>query len=279
MESIIITDSCTDFNEEVFPPEERLERIPFKITIDEEEIVDRDLDISHLIAKMKASKKKMITACPSPHDFMDAFKKCKNNFVVTISSKLSASHSTAVLAKELLAEDGHHADHQVHIFDSKTAAAGQTLVVLKVKQLLEEKFSVAQIIEKTNHYIDNLKTLFVLESLDNLIKNGRVSPMKGFIGSAFHIVPIMGAENGEIVLRDQVRGKKRAITALIEMIGKSNVDFKETILSITHVNAKEKALMIKDEIQRLYGFKDVLIFRSGGLSTVYADDGGIVIAF
>ena len=279
MESRIVVDSCVDFNDEVFPPHDSMDRIPFKISIDDEEIIDKNLDTNYLISKMKASKNKIVTACPSPNDFLTSFQKCKQTFVVTISSKLSASYNSAVIAKEILQEDN-KSDHFVHIFDSLTAAAGETLVALKVKQLLEEKFSTTQIIEKTNHYIANLKTLFVLESMDNLIKNGRVSPIKGLIGSMLHIVPIMGADtDGTIVLREQVRGRKKAIKTLIEMIGRSNIDFNETILSITHVNAKEKAHAIKEEIQRLYSFKDVLIFKSGGLSTVYADDGGLVIAY
>lgn len=278
MDSNMIVDSCVDFNEEVFPSDYNIERIPFIISIDNEELVDKNLNINTLISKIKASTNKIVTACPSPNDFLQAFQKCKNNFVVTISSKLSGSYNSAIVAKDLAKDED--PDSFVYVFDSKTAAAGESLVALKIKQLIEENMSVSQIIEKTNNYISNLKTLFVLESLDTLIKNGRVTPMQGIIGSVLHIMPIMGAtEEGGIELKAKARGRKNAIEKLIDMIGHKNIDFKNTILGITHVNAKEKALAIKDAIQKKYSFKEVIIFQSGGLSTVYANDQGIVISF
>lgn len=278
MDTKIVVDSGIDFNDEIEQDKELLGIIPFKIIIDEIDYIDRKLDTNQLIEKMKESKIKILTACPSPNDFMNAYKECKNIFVVTISSKLSGSYNSAMVAKDMIKE--FLPEHNIHVFDCKSAAAGETLVMLKVKQLLKEKLPYAQIIEKTNHYIDNLKTFFVLESYDNLVKNGRISNFKALLGSVLHIVPIMGANgNGEIVLKEKVRGQKRAIDRLVDMLGESNIDFKNTILSITHVNAKEKAENIKAEIQKRYSFQDILVVRAGGLSTVYADDGGIVIAY
>ena len=280
MESKLIVDSCVDFNEEVFTSNDEMERIPFNVIIDDEEIVDKDLDTSYLLSKMKASSSKILTNCPSPNDFLNAYQKNKHNFVVTISAKLSGSYNSALTAKDIMQEDDESSDNFVHVFDSKSAAAGESLVALKVKQLIEENLPISQIIETTNHYIANLKTLFVLESLDNLIKNGRISQMKGFIGSLLNIVPIMGSDgDGAIELKTQVRGKRKSFDKLLAMIGEGNTDFKNTILGITHVNAMEKAQLLKEEIQKLYNFKDIIIFKSGGLSTVYADNGGIVIAY
>ena len=137
-----------------------------------------------------------------------------------------------------------------------------------------------EIIEATNKYISKLKTLFILDSLDNLVKNGRISGVKAKVASLLHIVPIMGDNgNGEIELVEQVRGNKKAFNRLVEIIGEFNIDFENTILGITHSNAKEKAENLKKELLNRYKFKDILIFKAGGLSTVYADDGGIVVAF
>lgn len=278
MESKIVVDSCVDFNGEVFDNNDQIERIPFNIIIDDEEIVDKELDTNLLISKMKESKSKIVTSCPSPNDFLAAYKKCMNTFVVTISSKLSGSHNSALVAKDILKEES--PDNSVYIFDSKSATVGETLVVLKIKQLLKEKIPFAQIVEKTNEYIANMKTFLILKSYNNLVKNGRISSVKALIGSLINIVPIMGDNgNGEIVLKDKVRGHQNAYRRLIDMIGEDNIDFKNTVLGITHVNAEEKAKKIKLEIEKKYSFKEVLIFKAGGLSTVYADDGGIVIAY
>lgn len=269
----LTSDSCVDFNEDTMD----IERIPFKIIIDEEEIVDFDLDFMNLIAKMKNSKKHIKTACPSPEDFINVFKKCKNTFVVTISEQLSGSYNSAMLAVNIMKEK--FPDNLVHVFDSKTAASGETLVAMKVKQLIEENFNTTEIIENTNKYISKLRTIFILDSLDNLAKNGRITNFKAIIANVLHIIPIMGADDGKIVLKEQVRGKKKAFNRLVDMIGEYNVDFENTILGITHVNCVEKAERLRDEIKTKYPFKDIKIFTASGLSTVYADDGGIVIAF
>jgi len=277
METRIIVDSCVDFNSEVFGQEDYMERIPFKIIIDGEEIIDKNLDTSLLLEKMKNSKNKIITACPSPHEFLESFKKCKNNFVVTISGKLSGSHNSAMLASEMLKEES--TDRFVHVFDCKTAVSGADLVVLMIKELIEKKVNNGQIIEQVNEYIDNMKTLFVLDRLDNLVKNGRISNTKALVGSLLQITPIMTANDGEIVLKEQVRGKKKAFNRLIEIIGEESVDLKNKVLGIGHINAKEKAEKLKEEIKNKYDFKDIIIFEGGGLSTIYADDGGIVVCY
>jgi len=273
-ETKIVVDSCVDFNEET----KEFARVPFRILIDEEEIVDYDLDGAELRSKMKKTKNQIKTACPPPEDFINKFNEYKNIFAVVISDQLSGSYNSAVLALNLLKEK--FPDKFVHIFDSKTAATGETMIALKVKQLMEQNLSQQEIIELTNKYISKLRTFFILESLDNLAKNGRITNFKAMIGSMLQIVPIMG-ENGEgkIVLKEQVRGRKKAFDRLVDIIGEHNVDFENTILGITHVNCREKAEKLMEQIKLKYNFKEIKIFEASGLSTVYADDGGIVIAF
>ncbi len=278
MENKIISDSSVDFkkNREIIT--EGLEIVPFKILLDDEEIVDIDLDTKELIKKMKASINQIKTACPSPSEFYDAFSKEGASFVVTISAALSGSYNSAVLAKNMLLEK--IPDALVHVFDSKSAAAGINLVILKIKELISQNLKFDEIVIAVNKYISKMKTMFILDSLDNLVKNGRISNLKAMIASFLHIVPIMGENGkGEIVLVEQVRGNKKAFNRLIDIIGESGVDFENTVLGITHSNANEKAENLKNEILKRFNFKDVQIFAAGGLSTVYADDGGIVVAF
>ena len=278
MENRIIVDSSIDFCDDLKILSEEVDRVPFKILIDSDEIADVNLDTEELISKMKASKKHIKTACPSPDEYMRLFSKDGASFVVTISSALSGSYNSAVLAKNMFLEK--LPNGLVHIFDTKSAASGSTLVALKVKQLVEENLNFNEIVDATNKYISKLKTLFILDSLDNLVKNGRISGMKAKVASLLHIVPIMGDNgNGEIELVEQVRGNKKVFNRLIDIIGEYNIDFENTVLGITHSNAKEKAENLKKELLNRYHFKDVLIFKAGGLSTVYADDGGIVVAF
>lgn len=274
MEYNLIVDSCTDFIKET----EDIPRIPFRILIENEEIIDENLDINTLIAKMKNTKNQIKTACAPPEEFMNKLHEEANNFIVTISGQLSGSYNSAMVAVETFKEK--FPKSFVHVFDTKTACAGETMIAIKVKQLIEENLNPSEIIEQTNKYITKLKTLFILESLDNLAKNGRITNFKAMLANIMHIVPIMGAnDEGQIVLEEQVRGKKKAFTRLIDMIAEYNVDYENTVLGITHVDCLEKAEKLRDDIIAKYPFKDIKIFKSSGLSTVYADDGGIVIAF
>lgn len=278
MDSEIIMDTCIDYNNEVFDNEAYMERVPFKILIDGEEIVDKDLEQSVLITKMKNTKNKITTACPSPNEFFEALKEKKNNFIVTISDKLSGSHNSAMLAKSMMEERS--PETFVHVFDCKNATAGASLIALKLKQLIEEKIQPTEIVEKLNGYINETRTFLLAERLDNLSKNGRISSTKAFVGTLLNISPIMCDNgDGEIILKEQVRGKKKAFNRFIEIIGEEGHDIKNKVLGITHVNAREKAEKLKEEIKSRYDFKDIIIFEAGGLSTIYADDGGIVVSF
>lgn len=278
MDTRIVADSCIDFCKEVFGNEENIERVPFKIIIDNEEIVDKNLNVHELVEKMKGTKDRIATACPSPHEFLEALEKCKNNFVVTISEKLSGSHNSAVLAANMLKEEIE--DSFVHIFDCKTATAGASLVVLKLKELLEKNINKEQIIDEVNKYISEMKTFLVPVRLDNLAKNGRISSKKAFVGSLLQVTPIMCDNgDGELILKEQVRGRKKAFNRLLDIIGEEGSDFSNKVLGISHVNSRERAESLKEEIQNRYNFKDIVIFEGGGLTTVYADDGGIVVCF
>jgi DegV family protein with EDD domain len=146
MEYQIITDSCTDFDEELPDSLGEISRVPFKIMVDNKEMEDKNLDISSLINQMQSSISRISTACPSPYDFYSAFKKSTENFVVTISSKLSGSFQSALVAMGMMEEDNQ--PHTVHVIDSKSASAGQTLVVLKLKKLLGQSLDHEQVVQR-----------------------------------------------------------------------------------------------------------------------------------
>lgn len=277
MESKIIMDSCVDFNDSAFSPAVEYQRIPFKIIIDGEEIVDHNLNTFLLIDKMKMSKHKMTTACPSPKDFLDAMDPAKANYIVTISSKLSGCHNSAVMAKKMAEEEG--ITENVYIFDSLSAASGEDLVVMKINELITRGLSPQDLVPIVRDYIANMTTYFILNSLDNLAKNGRISPTVALIGKMLKIVPIMGARDGEIELKEKVRGRKKAFARLVEIITSEIQDASERIFAITHVHALEQAEKLKNAILDANLFKDVVIFEAGGLSSFYADNGGIVVSY
>jgi len=273
----IVTDSCTDFSESSEEKDD-YKRVPFVINIDGREFVDIKLEIKSLLDAMKHRKNKITTSCPSPSDFLTSFSQRANNFVVTISSKLSGAYNSAVLAKELFLDESLE-EKFIHVFDSKSASAGQTLVALKIRKLIDKGLPQVDIVGEVTDYISKLKTFFIV-NLEHLEKNGRISKRDAIIGSMLHITPIMGDNgDGEIELKAKAIGWKSAMRKLVDMIGSYDIDYKNTTLGITHVNAFDKAMQIKNDIAKRYSFNSILIFKASGLSTAYSDENGIILAF
>lgn len=274
----IVADSSCDLNKEL-NEKLNISLVPFKIDVDDKKFIDDEsMDTMELIQAMKNSPNPVRTSCPSPGDFVDEYKKADTIFAVTISSQLSGTYNSAALAKDMVKEED--PEKFVHVFDSKSASIGETLIAMKIQELIENKLSNLEIVEKVENYISSMRTFFILESLDNLIKNGRISKTKGLIANVLNLKPIMGStETGEIKLVENVRGTKKAFKRLVEIIGETGEKFEEKILAISHTNALEKAEELKREIQEKYKFKDIILVKTAGLSTAYANDGGIILVF
>ncbi len=275
----LIADSSLDLTEEL-QDKLRVNLVPFKIDVDEKFFIDdKDLDYMGLIDAMKASPNPIRTSCPSPGDFADLLRdeEADTFFTVTISSKLSGTYNSAILAQNMVKEEG--TNKFFHVFDSKSASIGETLVAIKIQELIEEKIGNFEIVEKVEKYISEMKTFFILESLDNLIKNGRISKTKGLIANVLNLKPIMGAKDGEIELVENNRGMKKGLKRLVEVIGEKGEKFEEKILAISHANAPQRAQELKNEIEKKYKFKDIILVKQAGLSTAYANDGGIILVF
>lgn len=272
----IIADSCCDLSSEI-REETGIVQVPLTIRIDDERYIDDvNLDTDEIIREMKKSANATTTSCPSPDDFLKEFVVGESNFVVTLSDKLSGSYNSAALSKQIFDEKK---DGFVHIFNSKSASIGETLIGIKIKELIGENKSDQVIVEEVEDYIENMNTYFILESLENLIKAGRISKVKAKLISLMSIVPIMKSSGGEIDLSEKVRGAKKAFNRLVEIVGEQAESMEDKVLGIAHCNALDKAQNLKRQIEERYNFKRIVIVETQGISTVYANDGGIVIAF
>lgn len=273
----IVADSCCDVNPEI---QERtgVKLVPLTIQIDDE--IYRDdgsLDIDNLIETMKESHEAPKTSCPSPQDFIEEYKGEESVFVVTLSSALSGTYRSAMLAKDIFLEEIEN--KFIHVFDSLSASIGETLVTLKISELINRGLKEVEIVEKVNNYIKGMKTFFTLQNLDNLVKSGRINHLVAMISSILSVRPIMVGKNGEIEIYEKVIGAKRAFRRLLEAIGEQGVNLEERILGIAHCNCLDKALAFKEEVLKRYKFKDIVIVKTGGISTIYANEGGLIIAF
>lgn len=271
----LVADSCCDMTQEL--RELGLVSVPLKMTVGERTFVDDEkLDVQEFIRSMTAYKGRIISACPSPGEYAEAFAGEDFSFAVTLSSNLSASYSSAMSGKEIAEEKG----AQAHIFDSKSASAAEILIVLKIKELIDKGLEKLEIITHVTQFIQTMKTYFVLDNYDNLIRNGRMSKVVGQIASVINIKPILGSDaDGNIALYAKIRGFKRSLEKLAEMITESGKKTEGETMVITHCNNPESADYLKKLIEAKHKFKQILVIPTRGLSSMYAGVGGIIMAF
>lgn len=274
----IVADSSCDLSKEL-KEQMNIEMAPLILQLEEKSYVDdENLNVNEYVKAMGQSETSPRTACPSPQDYMKRYQGEDSIFVVTLSNRLSGSFNSAVLAKNIFLEEV--GEKFIHVFDSFSASSGETLIALKINELAKKNFSELEILDKVTSYIKEMKTFFLLESLDHLAKAGRLNPIVAKIAGMFSIKPIMGAtDEGEIKLVEKTRGYKKAFKRFVEVIGEEGTNLEEKVLAIAHCNCVDRALEFKDEILKKYNFKDIVIVEMGGLSSTYADDGGLVIAF
>ncbi len=269
----IVSDSSLDRSELV---DDKTEIVPFKIDLDGTTYVDDiKLNMSEFVDAMRKCAT-FKTACPSPNDYYEAFKKKGDVFCITITSKLSGSYNSAVLAKNMIQEEF---SKRVKIIDSGSASSALTLVYLELKKYIELNMSFDDVSEKIDSYVKKMNTLFILDSLDNLRKAGRLSNLKAMIAKTLNIVPVMQDNNGYIEKAAQARGKKRAFEKLIDLMEVRSKDKEELNVVVSHADNIEQAEKLKEAIIKRLNPNSINIISMNALNTMYADYKGVIVSF
>ena len=274
----IVVDSCCDLTAEMMK-DPCFVKVPLTIRSNGSTFVDNEtLDRQDLLDSMRACEEAPSTACPSPQSYVDAYgTDVEDVYVVTLSAQLSGSHNCAEQARLIVEED--HPEINVQVFNSCSAAAGEVAVAMKVKELAETGMPFKHVVQKTQSFIARLKTLFVLESLENLRKNGRLSKLQAVITGALKIKLFCGGTpEGEICKLGQALTVKQALNKLIDRIA-ADADHEGRVCTICHCNCPERAEQVRKSIEARCKFAKILIAEAGGITTVYANDGGIVVAY
>ena len=277
MEYIIVMDSCGE-QTAAMKADECVVPAPLTLQVDDEQIVDDEtFDQAAFLKKVAASPNCPKSACPSPDYYREAFSRAeKRAYAVTLSAELSGSYNSAALARDLILED--RPDLQVHIFNSRSASVGETLITQKITECEAAGMDFAEVVETVEAYISSQNTYFVLESLEALRKNGRLSNLKAFVATALKIKPVMGAtDEGTIIQLDQARGINRALAKMVDYVVENVEDPETKVLGITHCNCPARGEMVKNAILERIKVKDVILLDTAGVSSLYASDGGIIV--
>ena len=269
----IVSDSASDLLELA---DINFSTVPLHIVVDGTDFADdARLSVPNLLDKLRNGKSST-TACPSPDDWITAFHDADRVFCVTITSGLSGSYNSAVIAKDIYEEK--HPDRKVYIIDSLATGSKMVMLCEKLRELILAGHDAEEIYRQIKEYNEHCFLYFALASLDNLARNGRVSPIlaKGIKILGIRIVGTASTE-GMLEPLSKCRGDKRSIPAIIEYMKEKGYQGGRVV--ITHNGNHDAAMELKRQLKTTFGTRSGEIHRTRGLCSYYAEPGSIMLAF
>ena len=235
MEKIkIITDSTLDLPAELIR-EKNIEVLPLLINFGEESYLDGvEITTKEMIDKINATGVLPTTAQVTPNRFEETFKKYLDEgykiVALTLSSDMSGTYQSACIAKNMLESD------DIVVIDSRNVTSGLGLLVLKACQFRDKGLGIKEIEEEILKAIPKVKSSLNFESLENLVRGGRLSKTAGTIGSVLGLRLILEVKDGKMSVKDKVRGSKKALKKLISDFESVDVDFDSPIVLLELLN-------------------------------------------
>ena len=273
----ILIDSCGELPQEL-KEDGHFSNVALVLEVDGQQIVDDEaFDQADFLSRVAKSPNAPKSACPSPDAYMQKMEGDADHiYIVTLSAKLSGSYNSACVARDMYLEE--HENARVYVFNSKSASIGETLIGIKIAECEEVGMSFDDTVACVEDYISQQHTFFVLETLETLRKSGRLSNLKAIIASTLNIKPVMGStDEGEICQLGQSRGMSKALDKMVSCMQEVTKNCEEKVLAISHCNCAERAYLLKAKLERAAKFKKIFIVDTAGVSTMYANDGGVIM--
>ncbi|AEI41819.1 DegV family protein [Paenibacillus mucilaginosus] len=274
----IITDGGADLPQGM-PEECKLHIVPLHVTFGEQAFqLQQGMRTFYSIMKTNSVLPK--TASPSPQDFVEAFERypADDLLVIAMSSGLSSTFQHAVMARNMVLEEG--SPRRIEVIDTRTASIGQALIAYRSWKEIQAGRTFDEVAAAAQAFAEGAKTLFYLDTLENVVKGGRLSQAKGAIASVLNIKLFMQASvEGTVEVVDKVRGKKNALTRLIDKIDELGGSAADKVIGIAHSTTEEEVRGVLDRILAKHPFREVFITEVGPVIGTYAGEGGIVLSY
>ncbi|MGO4500885.1 DegV family protein [Paenibacillus sp. 2RAB27] len=275
----IITDSSCDL------PRNMIEEIgvgivPLSVQFGEE-CMPTDMDLADFYAKMKRESLLPKTSSPSPGHFLSEYQKGgpdQDILVLCLSSALSSTYHHAVMAKEMLLEDGYTG--RIEVIDSKTTSLGLGVLVYRAARMAASGMSYEEVTASIQQAVPTSGTFFFLDTLENVIKGGRLDRVRGAVASVLNIKLLMKAsEEGAIEVVEKIRGSQQALKRLLSFLGDKEHDYEKDVIAIAHSNCESRAREFMAQLLEKHPFRHVLFSNMGTVIGTYAGEGGVLVAY
>jgi DegV family protein with EDD domain len=275
----IITDSSADL------PANLLHELNIKVvalTVHfEGETMSPDTTPQQFYDRMRSSRTLPKTASPSPHDFQEAVTASDPDsdiIIITISTPLSSTYNHAMTMKQMLLEEG--SSRRIAVIDSATASMGLGLTVYRAACAVRDGMAFEPLVSAIKAWSQETQTYFFLDTLENVIKGGRLDRVRGAVASLLNIKLLMRAnDEGGLEVLEKVRGTKAALQRIFEKVVEEAKSSKGRILAIAHSNCEQRAIELLERIQNAVSFDEYILSDMGPVIGTYAGEGGIMVAF
>lgn len=270
---IVADSSCDIFNLEKV----ELATAPMKILCADREFVDDDkLDADSMADFLYRYKGRSKSSCPNTNDWLDAFGDADEVYCVTITSGLSGSYNSAMLAKNIYESSGE--GRRVCVFDSLSAGPEITLILKKIEECILQGMPYEEIFDSVNEYMKRTGLVFMLKSLKNFANNGRVSPIIAKLAGIAGICIVgKASDKGTLEPVHKCRGERRSLEAIVSALEKEG--FRTGRISIGHCQNETAAEQLSAMISEKFKNAQIEIHRFRGLCSFYAEKGGVLVGF
>ena len=270
----LIVDSSSNM---VNDPAHNVEVVPLTISFGGKDYIDdQNLNIQEFLSDMNKNQVAGKTTCPSIQAWLDALEGTEKAIIVTMTSGMSGTFSSALQAKNMYEEK--HPSSQIIVVDSRSAGPELTIVLHGIEKMIQGDIRFVDLEEEIAEFRMHTHLLFILQSLHNLSLNGRVSPTVAKIAGLLKINLIgTASKDGKLEPLTKARGMKKAIRELLKYMKDDNYHGGEVI--IDHCGNERDAETIKEKLQAEYPDAQITIRPMHGLCSFYAEEGGLMIGF
>lgn len=252
--------------------------VPLRVTFDKETFLEGvDIQPDDFFNRLAAFEGLPKTSQPSPDDFRkvidDALTQGDDPLILTLTSALSGTYDSARLAAQPYGE-------RVTVVDSHNGTMGLGLLVMRAVDMIRQGLPMNAILQQVHEWKDRLHTLVALNTLENVVKGGRLPRIAGAVASVLNLKPIITKlPGGRIALLESVRGRKRSLQRVVELMREHARDWPSTPVGIAHANCPSDAYDLKGMIETAFSPREVLISLMGSSIGTYAGVGGLTVSF
>lgn len=276
----IIIDSTTDLPEQVLK-EYNIDLLPLRVYLENEEYEDKvSVSVDEVYDTMRKGIAP-ITSLPNPSRTYELFKKYASQGIdfifYSFSSKMSSTYENAYLIIQELKKE--YTDVKMEVVDTKGGSFASGLIALQGALLSKIGVGFRDILEISKMNVKNIEHIFTIDDLSWLLKGGRISKSSEIIGKALNIKPILYVDDGEMIVINKVRGRKKALKTVVDLTEERIEKFPNQIIGITHADDLNAALKVKEMISQRIGNDNILIEKIGGVLGSHLGIGGVGVFF